>query len=171
MWITLLCGGILVLALLSSASPHILKPKWHASGKVSFLCTITQNIFISGGSQGLGLALAKLLASAGANIVICSRSIAKLERGVVEIDVCKNAQLTQRCRRNSLQKITYVAADVSTFEGACEAIKKCPFVPDTVFCCAGGAKPGFFAEQTESDFEDAVKTDYFTALSTAHVSF
>ena len=71
----------------------------------------------------------------------------------------------------TLQKITYVAADVSTFEGACEAIKKCPFVPDTVFCCAGGAKPGFFAEQTESDFEDAVKTDYFTALSTAHVSF
>ena len=62
--------------------------------KLVFLCTITQNIFISGGSQGLGLALAKLLASAGANIVICSRSIAKLERGVVEIDVCKNAQLT-----------------------------------------------------------------------------
>ena len=61
--------------------------------KLVFLCTITQNIFISGGSQGLGLALAKLLASAGANIVICSRTIAKLERGVIEIDVCKKHNL------------------------------------------------------------------------------
>lgn len=64
----------------------------------------------------------------------------------------------------------YVAADVSTFEGAKEAIARCDVVPDTIFCCAGGAKPGFFLEQTESDFEQGMKTDYWTCLATAHVS-
>lgn len=60
---------------------------------------------------------------------------------------------------------------MSTFEGAKKAIEQCATVPDTVFCCAGGAKPGFFLEQTESDFEKGMKTDYWTCLATAHVSF
>lgn len=43
-------------------------------------------------------------------------------------------------------------------------------IPDTVFCCAGGAKPGFFLEQTEEDFEHGMKTDYWTCLATAHAA-
>lgn len=77
--------------------------------------------------------------------------------------------LTQTARVNPGQTIAYVSADVSTFQGAAEALAKCPTTPDTVFCCAGGAKPGLFIEQTEADFEAAVRTDYFTALATAHV--
>lgn len=68
------------------------------------------------------------------------------------------------------QQIKYVAADVSSFEGAKRAIEACNKVPDAVFCCAGGAKPGFFLEQTEADFEKGMKTDYWTCLATSHVS-
>ena len=64
----------------------------------------------------------------------------------------------------------YVAADVSTFAGADGAVRACRFTPDVVFCCAGGAKPGFFLEQEEADFELALRTDYWTALSTAHAA-
>lgn len=39
-----------------------------------------------------------------------------------------------------------------------------------MFCCAGGAKPGFFLEQTESDFEKGMKTDYWTSLATSHAA-
>lgn len=122
-------------------------------------CTY-QNVFITGGSQGLGLALAKQLVAQGANVVLCSRSEAKLVRAVQEVEPY---------RQSSAQTIQYVAADVSSFAGAAQGLAKCPWVPCTVFCCAGGAQPGLFLEQTESDFEAAMKTDYWTALSTAHV--
>lgn len=42
--------------------------------------------------------------------------------------------------------------------------------PDVVFCCAGGAKPGFFLEQNQSDFEKGFKLDYMTALATSHAA-
>ncbi|WFD00721.1 hypothetical protein MYAM1_003473 [Malassezia yamatoensis] len=113
------------------------------------------------GSQGLGLALAKQLVSQGAHVTICSRSLAKLELACKELE---------KERINETQKIALVSADVSSFAGAQRAIEQCSVTPDIVFCCAGGAKPGLFIEQTEADFEAAVKTDYLTALSTAHVS-
>lgn len=84
---------------------------------------------------------------------------------------CPAFSVGQASAKSPQQTIQYVAADVSTFEGAKKAIEKCSAVPDTVFCCAGGAKPGFFLEQTESDFEKGMKTDYWTCLATAHVSF
>ncbi|SPO46803.1 related to 3-ketosphinganine reductase [Moesziomyces antarcticus] len=126
--------------------------KWKPQGK---------DVFITGGSQGLGLALAELLAAKGANVTICSRTESKLREAVEQV---------KAAAKSSQQRIEYVAADVSTFEGAKEAIASRDVVPDTVFCCAGGAKPGFFLEQTESDFEQGMKTDYWTCLATAHAA-
>ena len=40
---------------------------------------------VTGGSQGLGLAIAKLLASRGANVVIIAQDLRKLEAAVNEI--------------------------------------------------------------------------------------
>lgn len=86
------------------------------------------------------------------------------------LDLCADPLHAQTSAASSTQRINYVAADVSTFEGARKAIDACEVVPDTVLCCAGGAKPGFFLEQTEADFEAGMKTDYWTCLATAHVS-
>lgn len=121
---------------------------------------LMQRVLVTGGSQGLGLALAQLLASRGAHVVICSRTEGKLQAALREVEAA---------RVDASQELQYVAADVSTFAGAQQALAACGAVPDTVFCCAGGAKPGYFVEQVEADFEAAVRTDYFTALSTAHV--
>lgn len=62
-----------------------------------------------------------------------------------------------------------MVGDVSTFEGAANVVAQCPFVVSAVFCCAGGAKPGYFLEQNEADFQQGMKLDYWTALATAHV--
>ncbi|WFD32008.1 hypothetical protein MSPP1_003050 [Malassezia sp. CBS 17886] len=125
---------------------------WRACGK---------HVFVTGGSQGLGLAVAQQLAAAGANVVVCSRTESKLREAVRTIRAaCQSEQ----------QTVAYVTADVSTFEGAARALAGCPFVPDTVVCCAGGAKPGLFVEQGEADFAAAVKTDYWTALATAQAA-
>ena len=145
--------GIFLLLLFSSTMPTLFRKKWSPSGK---------HIFITGGSQGLGLALAELLAAKGAHVTICSRTESKLQTAVEKV---------RAAAKSKDQTIEYVAEDVSSFDGAKRAIGKCGKVPDTVFCCAGGAKPGFFLEQTVEDFEKGMKTDYWTCLATAHVSF
>ena len=137
----------------------MISPKWSVKGK---------HVFITGGSQGLGLALAELVASKGADVTICSRSQAKLEEAVNQIK--KSAGQTQI--------IAYLSADVSNFEGAQKALEiasghdegKVARVPDVVFCCAGASKPGYFLEQDESHFAEGIKTIYMTALSTAHAA-
>ncbi|KAL9937851.1 hypothetical protein V8E36_003396 [Tilletia maclaganii] len=141
----------------------LLKPRWTPAGK---------HIFISGGSQGLGLALAKLLASQGASVTICSRSQAKLDAALAEI---QQASRDPTGGKGKAPTHRAISADLSSFVGAKEALEKCAqgpdgSVPDTVFCCAGGAKPGFFVEQTEQDFEAGMRTDYWTALSVAHAA-
>ncbi|WFD04675.1 hypothetical protein MOBT1_003389 [Malassezia obtusa] len=156
MWAVAVCGALTaVLAVWMLCSRAV----WDAKGKVREM--LMQRVLITGGSQGLGLALAQRLASKGAHVVICSRSAPKLERALAEVEAA---------RVDRAQELRYVVADVSTMRGAAEAVAQCGAVPDAVFCCAGGAKPGFFVEQEERDFEAAVRTDYFTALWTAHAS-
>lgn len=155
MWAVAVCGALTaVLAVWMLCSRAV----WDAKGKVREM--LMQRVLITGGSQGLGLALAQRLASKGAHVVICSRSAPKLERALAEVEAA---------HVDRAQELRYVVADVSTMRGAAEAVAQCGAVPDAVFCCAGGAKPGFFVEQEERDFEAAVRTDYFTALWTAHV--
>lgn len=191
-------AAILLSIVLSSIMGALRSNKWKPQAK---------HVFITGGSQGLGLAVAELLASKGAHITICSRTESKLREAVRKVKVrreelsvcfpmlqtfsrwqllivyhlppfCYSSSRTvfsvnthaQAAAKSDQQKIEYVAADVSTFEGAKRAIESCSVVPDTVFCCAGGAQPGFFLNQTESDFEQGMKTDYWTCLATAHVS-
>ncbi|MCO5565368.1 hypothetical protein L7F22_019041 [Adiantum nelumboides] len=134
--------------------------KWSVKGK---------HVFITGGSQGLGLSLAELVVEKGADVTICARSQEKLEAAVRQIK--KNA--------HSGQKVSYVVADVSTFESARKALEsassgqdqgKVDRIPDVVFCCAGASKPGYFIEQDESRFAEGIKTIYMTALSTAHAT-
>lgn len=121
------------------------------------------------------MALGVALARRGAEVTLVARSETKLE---------KAAQAALDARKSPSQKISFYPADVSVFAGAREAIewsaaagqartaheasKPIGRVPDVVFACAGGAKPGFFIKQTEEDFRAGTKTNYETALATAH---
>ncbi|WFC97208.1 hypothetical protein MBRA1_003874 [Malassezia brasiliensis] len=159
MWALIVCSVATCVVSLWMLYP---RKVWDARGKVGGCVRLTmQRVLVTGGSQGLGLALAQRLASRGAHVVICSRTQSRLEAALREVE---------GARVDAAQELRYVAADVSTFAGAQEALAACGAVPDTVFCCAGGAKPGYFVEQDEADFEAAVRTDYFTALATAHAS-
>lgn len=142
-----------------------------------------KHCLVTGGSQGLGLDLAKVLVQRGASVTIVSRSTAKLQAAAEEISAARSDK--------SLQ-VSYYAADMSTFSAAHETLawasnaageaesssssssktgsKSIGRVPDAVFCCAGAAKLGFFIEQQEEDFKEGINTIYMTALSTAHVS-
>ncbi len=59
---------------------------------------------ITGGSKGIGLAIAQALASEGADVLICARDAQKVEKAV------------QAMKPNSSGKVAGVAADVSNYE-------------------------------------------------------
>ncbi|PWN20921.1 NAD(P)-binding protein [Microstroma glucosiphilum] len=123
-----------------------------------------KHCLVTGGSQGLGLDLAKLLVQRGASVTIVSRSTAKLQAAAEEISAARIDK--------SLQ-VSYYAADMSTFKESSSSktgARSIGRVPDAVFCCAGAAKLGFFIEQDEADFKEGINTIYMTALSTAHAA-
>lgn len=69
---------VILSIVLSSIMGALRSKKWKAQGK---------HVFITGGSQGLGLAVAELLASKGANITICSRTESKLREALGKVKV------------------------------------------------------------------------------------
>lgn len=56
----------------------LLASDWEPRGK---------HVLITGGSQGLGLALAKEVSKRGADVTIVARSVSKLEKAVEEVQV------------------------------------------------------------------------------------
>lgn len=75
--VTILAAVIGSIAL-SSVMASLFRRKWNPRGK---------HIFITGGSQGLGLAVAELLASEGAHVTICSRTESKLREALEQVKV------------------------------------------------------------------------------------
>ncbi len=85
-------GAVLMAALLLQMG--LFSKKWSAKGKVvctshssSRTLTVGQTCVVTGGSQGLGLSVAKLLARKGANVVIVARNVDKLKAAVEELEV------------------------------------------------------------------------------------
>lgn len=54
-----------------------------------------QSVLLTGGSEGMGLSVAKMLAAKGANIVIVSRSTDKLKAAVQEIQASSTPAIPQ----------------------------------------------------------------------------
>ena len=52
---------------------------------------------MTGGSQGLGLAVAILLAKKGANVTIVARTESKLKKALAEVEVCISHSLVSDC--------------------------------------------------------------------------
>ncbi|KAI8916977.1 hypothetical protein DFJ77DRAFT_509519 [Powellomyces hirtus] len=127
-----------------------------------------KHVYITGGSQGTGLALAKRLARQGAHVTIVARSVSKLESATVEIAGCVASG------SGNEQLVKYQSADLRNAKEAARALadaeKAMGKKVDYVFLCAGGAKPGLFAEQTAEDLQQEMEKDYLTAAFTAHAA-
>jgi len=130
------------------------KKKWDPKGK---------HVYITGGSQGLGLALAKLLAKKGANISIVARTQSKLDAALKEVETFRTLP-TQ-----SFQAFSY---SLSTAPSSAAALAAATAghdntFPDAIFCCAGTAKPSFFVEMGEDEYEEGMKSGYWAQAWTA----
>lgn len=112
-------------------------------------------VVISGGSQGLGAALAKECVSRGANVIIVARTEAKLKRVV---EACETVRV------NDSQKIDYVTADLSSQSECARVFEQIGDSPDIVMCVAGLAIPGFLLDTPPEVFENSIDSIYKSSL-------
>ncbi|MGF1492452.1 MAG: SDR family oxidoreductase [Microcoleaceae cyanobacterium] len=122
-----------------------------------------QHVIITGGSSGIGKAIAILLAQAGANITLIARNPEKLKQAQAEVATVQN----QSNQNQSDKKILTAVADVSHRVEAEQAIQSAIQhlgVPDILVTSAGIAHPGYFQELPIEVFEQTMAVNYFGSL-------
>lgn len=119
--------------------------------------------FITGGSTGIGLAIAKSLAAQGSHVTIFARTVSKLENAKIEIDAS--------CLSMTKQKINYYSVDTAdnndaktTFEKAIHEIG----APDILINCVGIAQPDYFENISFDIFDKTIKTNLYSTWNACH---
>ena len=115
--------------------------------------------FITGGSSGIGLALAQRLARQGANVWLVARTP---ERLAAAVETVKAARL------NDHQLFGYTIADVADplqVDAAVAEVTQVLGAPDLVINSAGFAQPGYFHEQELHIFHLTMSVNYFGTLN------
>jgi 3-dehydrosphinganine reductase len=132
---------------------RIMQHMRNASMKKTF-----NNAIITGGSSGIGLALAKQLASEGANICLLARDEEKL------------AQTQQEVQSLSIrkgQKVTTLSCDIRDYAALDQALNNWLSdneYPDLVINSAGVTYPGYFQDLELSTFRWLMEINYFGTL-------
>ena len=119
-----------------------------------------KKVYITGGSSGIGLAAAKLVARAGGHVSISARGEERLQAALAEI---KAAAVRPD------QRFGYVAHDVSD-AAQCEAAVPQVLAQlgglDVVIANAGVAHPGRILETPAEVFEKMMRINYFGTVHT-----
>lgn len=120
-------------------------------------------VFVTGGSTGIGLAIAKTFARQGSNVVIFARTVSKLENAVKEIDA-SNQSMT-KARVNSYSVDTSDFNDTKTvFEKAINENG----IPDILINCVGIAQPDYFENITPEIFDKTIKTNLYSTWNVCY---
>jgi NAD(P)-dependent dehydrogenase (short-subunit alcohol dehydrogenase family) len=112
---------------------------------------------VTGGSKGLGKAIAAELLAEGASVAICSRNADELAATAAELSpaAADGAQLLARpCDVTDPAQVTdFVAAAAADLGGL-----------DILVNNAGGARPGRFATLTDEDWHDDIEVKLFSQI-------
>lgn len=114
------------------------------------------HVIITGGSSGIGLALARIYAARGARISLLARSLPALE-----------AARTELIEANGEASILIESADVADEDQALAAIHKCEdaFGPcDILITSAGIVEPGRFDTLSPAAFHRQIQTNLFGSV-------
>ncbi|MBW4612362.1 MAG: SDR family oxidoreductase [Desmonostoc vinosum HA7617-LM4] len=117
-----------------------------------------KHAMITGGSSGIGKAIATLLIKYGANICIIARNQTKLNSTKAELAALKT---------HPEQQILAISTDVSQWEQVQKAMNLAIASlgsPDLLITSAGIAHPGYFTELEIAIFEETMAINYFGTL-------
>ncbi|HSV97278.1 MAG TPA: SDR family oxidoreductase [Spirochaetota bacterium] len=114
-----------------------------------------KTVYITGGSSGIGLATAVLLASYGANVAIFARNKERLEKALAEIEGSK---------KSGSQRFAAESLDVSDNRGVKKAMAKAVKkfgAPDVLINSAGVAYCNDFENTSFEKFDEEIKIDLY----------
>ena len=142
-----------------------------------------QTILVTGASQGMGKALAQLLASRGANVIIVARTTKNLQSALEDIRVRRLARQKTGCSPllqasavdAKMQRFHYISADLTSSSEATRILNESTSwndgnPPDHVLCVAGASHPEYFLEVEPSLLKEQMDTNYFSAAYMAQAS-
>lgn len=114
------------------------------------------HVLVTGGSSGIGLAVAEACLDRGAAVSILARDPARLAAARATLSA-----------RGGADRVTSTSADVTDPVRLGEAVREVTSQHgpvDVLVTCAGYARPGHFAELDDAVFHDQMEVDYFGTL-------
>lgn len=112
------------------------------------------NIIITGGSRGMGKAMAFEFATAGAHIILCARNVDHLQKTKAEI-----VDKFPTCTIDVFSADLTVKTEVERFADFCLS----KFTPDILINNAGIYTPGNTMDASEEDFNKMMNLNFFSA--------
>ena len=110
--------------------------------------------FTTASSKGIGFGVARVLAKAGADVILLSRSEENLKKA------------REKIRGESDVEVHYIVADLTKREDLERTVRELESIgePDIFFFSTGGPKPGYFMEMDMEDWESAVNLLLYPAV-------
>ena len=115
-----------------------------------------KHVLISGGSSGIGLAIAKVFFSSGADVTILARRKDLLDAAVQQLE---------SVRINTDQKIASFSCDVTDFQGLKKSLSMERAAVDILINSAGIAFPGEFAALDQGIFSKVMDVNYMGTVN------